>query len=185
MFGRVRDLCTREESREKIRVVYVLGRIKRGVPMRKFDRSSMVRSYFEKRELFKAGIKPALMLPYKRDVVDLLKVYPYVDMGQDLYILFQNDDLKNRFEVERAIAESGVGSMALVLGESLGYPPCAVRAYVERELTIASRAKVTYYGMTFVCLVEDVPEALTWLAERYVIPESMKREFLYEIREGE
>lgn len=165
-----------------------MGRVKRGVPLRRYERSNMLRSYYEQRELFKAGIKPALMLPYKRDIADLLKVYPYVDLGEELYILFQNEELKHRFEVERAVAESGMGSMAAVLGESLGYPPCAVRAYVDRDLTRdnrANRARVTYYGMTFMCLSEDVPKALSWLVGRYEIPEAMKREFLYEIREGE
>lgn len=63
-----------------------------------------------------------------------------------------------------------------------------MRAYVDRDLTRdnrANRARVTYYGMTFMCLSEDVTKALSWLVDRYEIPEAMKREFLYEIREGE
>lgn len=88
-----------------------MGRVKRGVPLRRYERSNMLRSYYEQRELFKAGIKPALMLPYKRDIADLLKVYPYVDLGEELYILFQNEELKHRFDGGGTRGEFGISAV--------------------------------------------------------------------------
>lgn len=149
-----------------------------------------------KHDLFKGGVKPAILVYYKKRVkgyltgedtplfVEYRKKYPYIIFKlRNSVLFFQTEEAKNKFMKTGLTFQQVKGKVNVtdynqgVIGEVLGYPPLAVKAweetYVKKENNVNRRARINYFGLVFVCYPEDVRECIEWLLENRRVPNEL------------
>lgn len=135
-------------------------------------------------ESFIRGIKPALHEPAMnqrlvKELPRLIKNYPYLTEGIDLYdgtqfyLFFQNEEMKKKFlEDTKGIKPRSI-PFHKALGLALGFPPKAVDFYCrclqleEEGKPEPPRVGIHYCGLNFSSDPADLTENITWLWERY------------------
>lgn len=138
----------------------------------------------EEKELFKEGIKDVLMVGNDESLVGLgtyirlsLPEYGYTLVFKDVdkYNYAMGLMLKEKYRLK---SNSVYESTSKVLGDILGYPPLATEAwgkyFMFDSANERTKAKVNYYGIEFYCLPEDVEDCVSWMEEKYKLPEELK-----------
>lgn len=133
---------------------------------------------------FLYGYKPAYLhaagfkFPYQtKDEVKQLDKYPCIEgifspssYAQVLY--FQNHQLKENFLLSGIDYRKDSREFQLLLGETLGYPPKAVRYFVnhywnEVDTERSDKIGMHYCGISFVACIDDLEENSKWLWDTY------------------
>lgn len=160
-------------------------------------------------ELFNIGVKPMISLYFpmeeNRDSVIqkyMLDRFSNIAHSHKHYDFFQNINILHTYEekyapiveeLEKAYKKGKNGEKKTkqledkrltMLGQLLGFPPLAVKAYVQdffdgtyrkhhkRECDIV----VDYYGIHFGTKKEYLDKDLLWLERKYSVPEHLKKE---------
>lgn len=127
--------------------------------------------------LFEAGIKPALLLPYRGAAVPLAERYPSIRfLHRQNIMIFNNAFDAHDFMAKGTIVGRMRGTGELILdykhyetGIALGFPPSAVTAF-DQEIPQQARVMFNYHGIVFATHETLVEENLEWLNQRYDIP---------------
>lgn len=147
-------------------------------------------------ELFVRGIKPALLVSYKRRQNRVLLEdntahfnrykddFPYIVFEHRNSVLFFNDELsKEWFETNGCVCfklQTGEWIQDFkqdLLGHILGFPPVAVSYFMSTDagaIDKEQQAHIDYHGISFVCRKADIKQCLDWLKEYRPVPDDLK-----------
>lgn len=138
-------------------------------------------------DAFLLGMKPALYgntgSPTMMTNIEKLMKYPHITKGidifdgEDFFLFFQNEDLKNRFlqNVDQVMPRTPM--FHELLGNTLGYPPLAAGFYascMENEDMYVHSLSIRYAGIRCISHVDELIQNAVWLWDRYTEKEDMK-----------
>ncbi|MXQ55931.1 hypothetical protein [Shimazuella alba] len=139
-------------------------------------------------EFFLKGYKPSyynteLDEEFTKHLPELIKSYPYIDMGIELmddvqyYLFFQNDVLKREFEERMEGVPIRSPEFHEILGHALGYPPKAVHFYVQAERDRSLKKKkvgIHYASISCSSSIDDIVDNAFWLWNTYSFQDATK-----------
>lgn len=145
---------------------------------------------------FLHGYKPALTFTphyippfYHPEDVKRLLTYPCIKGIQphnktaDIY--FQNEELKQSFQLRTKGFDHNEPEFHRILGETLGFPPLAADYFAKELQGLTDRSKrigIEYNGINFIGSIDIMVECVKWLWDRY--PQQYFRERDLEINYG-
>ena len=126
------------------------------------------------RKLFELGFRDAYLTCKISDTgyEELATIYPYTDLdyvgpfGEMIYLrcYFQNEKIKKSFDKKNVVTQkqkrrSNITYNEEVMGYFLGYPPVAVKDFVE-GVDRTDRAMIEYHGLNFVMKRKNLNRSL-------------------------
>ena len=125
-------------------------------------------------QLFLRGIKPAMLYcgVYEKKYIEMLRgkfiEYEIIGIsGTSLVFFFYDEETYEDFLYRLELYDDGELDYHELLGYTLGYPPCAIRKFVECDYGEYDKVSVNYFGMSFMSYVDVLDETIDWLYDTY------------------
>lgn len=125
-------------------------------------------------QLFYLGIKPTVLEGQGTSIaLHLMERYPYTTFHTGSILFFQNHRSKTLFDIKKLYHHGK--RFEFLLGNTLGYPPLAVKYYAYRgDRRNPKHFIVGYNGFMFGTNVDHIQEDIEWIDQQYNIPSDLQ-----------